>query len=138
LIIKAIITSKTTTMTHKVIPMFRIFDYNKAIEFYVLWLGFIIDWEDKPANSPIYMQVSKDDIALHLTQHHGDCCPGSKVFIECSGGLKEYHQKLIAANYIYNRPGLGIAEWNALTMEVVDPFCNKLLFVERFPSTATV
>ena len=29
----------------KVIPVLRIFDYNKAIEFYVDWLGFKVEWE---------------------------------------------------------------------------------------------
>lgn len=61
--------------------MLRIFDYAKAIEFYIDWLGFKIDWEDKPEHRPVYLQVSKDDISLHLTEHHDDCCPGSKVFI---------------------------------------------------------
>ena len=26
-------------------PIFRIFDYDKAIDFYVHWLGFAVDWE---------------------------------------------------------------------------------------------
>lgn len=125
-------------MPNKVIPMLRMFSYEKAIEFYVEWLGFTIDWEDKPQNSPIYMQLTRDYITLHLTEHHGDCCPGSKVFIECSEGLREYHQKLINASYLYNKPGLEIAPWNALTMEVIDPFGNKLLFSQGFAATATV
>lgn len=29
----------------KVIPILRIFDYKKAIEFYIDWLGFKINWE---------------------------------------------------------------------------------------------
>ncbi|MEP7229033.1 MAG: glyoxalase superfamily protein [Ginsengibacter sp.] len=29
----------------KVIPILRIFDHKKAIEFYIDWLGFKIDWE---------------------------------------------------------------------------------------------
>jgi hypothetical protein len=122
-------------MAHKVIPMLRIFNYEKAIEFYVHWLGFKIDWEDKPADAPVYMQVSKEDITLHLTEHHGDCCPGSKVFIVCEEGLREYHRELSAKNYKYNKPGLEVAEWNALTMTVYDPFGNKLFFNEYLPAT---
>ena len=56
-------------------PIFRIFDYAKVIEFYVEWLGFKIDWEHKPDNSPIYMQISLGDIIIHLSEHHGDCSP---------------------------------------------------------------
>jgi len=59
------------------------FDHNKAVEFYVDWLGFRIDWEHKfKLSSQIYMQVSRGDIVLHLSEHHGDSSPGSKVYIE--------------------------------------------------------
>ncbi len=115
----------------RVIPIFRIFDKNKAVEFYVNWLGFSIDWEHSffDGKPPIYMQISKSGMVIHLTEHHGDCTPGSKAFIECTG-LREYHKKLRGKNYQYNAPGLENAPWKALCMEVVDPFGNKLLFSE--------
>lgn len=111
-------------------PIFRIFDYAKAIEFYVDWLGFTIDWEDKPKDGPIYMQVSLQGVVLHLSEHHGDCTPGARIHIEDFAGLKEYHKQLIDKNYKYYRPGLEKASWNskALTMEVGDPFGNRLTF----------
>lgn len=71
-------------------PIFRIFDYQQALEFYVDWLGFRIDWEERPARGPLYMQVSRGDIVLHLTGHHGDSCPGSKAMVEVKG-LVAYH-----------------------------------------------
>jgi hypothetical protein len=115
----------------RVVPIFRIFDYKKAIEFYVDWLGFKIDWEHKfDENSPIYMQVSRGEIVLHLSEHHGDCAPGSKAYIETTK-VTEYHKELSAKNYRFNHPGLEIAPWNAPCMEVIDPFSNKLLFTEK-------
>lgn len=70
-------------MPTSAVPIFRIFDYKKTIEFYVDWLGFKVDWEHKFGDdSPIYMQVSRDGIVLHLSEHHGDCSPGSKAYIE--------------------------------------------------------
>ena len=120
---------------HAVIPLLRIFDIAKAREFYVDWLGFTIDWEHRfEENFPVYMQVSKDNIRLHLTEHHGDCCPGSKVYIEFAGGLTAYHSLLKEKDYRYMKPGLQKAPWNALTMEVIDPFGNKLLFAEDLKS----
>ncbi|RFS20654.1 VOC family protein [Chitinophaga silvatica] len=117
-------------MTNKVIPVLRIFDYNKAKEFYCDWLGFKIDWEHRfDDNSPIYMQISLGDILLHLSEHHGDSSPGAKVLIQYDG-LEAYHQELIAKNYKYNKPGLEHAFWNALTVTVSDPFYNKLEFNE--------
>src|SRR5882757_5365174 len=117
-------------MPASVVPIFRIFDYKKAVEFYVDWLGFKIDWEDKfDADSPIYMQVSKDGIVLHLSEHHGDCSPGSKAYITIDD-VRAYHKEISAKNYKYNRPGIEQAPWNAPCIEVVDPFSNKLLITE--------
>lgn len=116
---------------NQVIPLLRIFDEKKALEFYCDWLGFTVDWEHRfEANSPLYMQISKDGILLHLTEHHGDCSPGGKVFVDCEG-IREFREELIRKGYPYNRPGLEEAPWNALTMEVTDPFFNRILFSEQ-------
>lgn len=120
-----------TLSATQTIPMLRIFDKSKAVEFYVDWLGFSVDWEHSfsEGKPPVYMQVSKSSIVIHLTEHHGDCTPGGKVYIECTG-LRPYHRKLLDKQYLYNAPGLEIAPWKSLCMEVVDPFGNKLLFSE--------
>lgn len=111
-------------------PIFRIFDYNKVIEFYVDWLGFKIDWEAKPNDAPVYMQVYLGDIVLHLSEHYGDCSAGGRIYIEDFVGLKEYHKKLLDKKYKFMRPGLGKTAWNPklLCMEVIDPFGNRLTF----------
>ena len=115
---------------HKVIPVLRIFDLAKAKEFYLDWLGFTIDWEHRfTKNFPLYMQISLEDIVLHLTEHYGDCTPGSKVFIETKG-IDELHKTLVSKKYNYLNPGIELAPWNAKTMELIDPFGNKLLFNE--------
>jgi hypothetical protein len=113
-----------------VIPILRIFDYPKTLEFYVDWLGFQIDWEDIQDNAPIYMQISKDDIVLHLSEHYGDCSPGARVYIDNFTRLIEYHQHLTDKDYKYMRPGIGPAPWNnnIMYMEVLDPFGNRLTF----------
>lgn len=115
-------------------PIFRIFDYNKTVEFYVNWLGFKIDWEHTLSeNSPKYMQISLENIVLHLSEHHGDGTPGSRVFIEDFKNLRDFHKILTEKNYKYNKPGLEKAFWheNTLSMDVTDPFNNMLLFTER-------
>lgn len=54
-------------------PTLRIFDEARAREFYLGYLGFRIDWEHRFApGMPLYLQVSRDDCVLHLSQHHGD------------------------------------------------------------------
>lgn len=114
-------------------PVFRIFDYDKAVEFYIDWLGFKVDWEDKPKDSPVYLQVSISDIVLHLSEHYGDATPGSRVNIENFRGLRKYQQKLLAKNYQYMKPGIGKAPWNdeIFLMEVIDPFGNRLTFTGK-------
>ncbi len=114
----------------QVIPLLRMFDVAKAREFYIDWLGFKVDWEHRfePA-LPLYLQVSREGLVLHLTEHHGDASPGAKTFIRCKG-LEAFHTEISAQNYSYNRPGLEGTPGDSLTVEVIDPFFNKLVFHE--------
>ncbi len=118
---------------NKVKPIFRIFDYNKAVEFYIDFLGFKIDWENKPEGVPVYLQVSRGDVTLHLSEHHGDACPGSNIFVELKD-VKEYNKELIYKKYKYNRPGVNKTEWNTLEMKVNDPFGNRISFNQYLDS----
>ena len=62
------------TLTHlRTVPILRSFDEAKAREFYIDWLGFSIDWQHRfGPDAPLYMQVSRSGIVLHLSEHHGD------------------------------------------------------------------
>lgn len=112
------------------IPILRIFSLEKAKEFYVGFLGFQVDWEHRfDPDSPVYLQVSRDRCVLHLSEHHGDCCPGGNVFVRLTG-IDEYHRELTAKAYKYYRPGVELAPWGAKCMEVIDPFGNHLRFNE--------
>lgn len=115
----------------KTIPILRIFDREKTLAFYVDWLGFTLDWEHTfDEHAPVYMQVSRDGITLHLSEHHGDGTPGTRVFLECTG-LKEYHKQLIDKKYKYNRPGIEKTFYGTWCVEVIDPSSNKLSFNEN-------
>lgn len=116
----------------QVIPILRIFDYQKTLEFYIGWLGFEIVWEHRfEENFPVYMEVKKGNIVLHLSEHHGDASPGSSVFI-WGEGVADYHQKLIDKKYKYNRPGLEKTFYDAVSFTVNDPFGNKIIFNEKY------
>lgn len=109
-------------------PILRIFDYDKAIEFYVNWLGFKIDWEHRfEENTPVYIQISLGGIELHLSEHHGDSSPGAHIHIDGSG-LHEFHKQLIDKKYKYNRPGLEKTFYGSWAVTVNDPFFNKITF----------
>lgn len=112
------------------IPILRIFDLAKAKEFYVDYLGFAVDWEHRFEPSlPVYLQVSRGDLTLHLSEHHGDCTPGSTVFV-ITTGLREFHREITAKRYPKLRPGVERMPWNADVMEVLDPFGNRIRFNE--------
>jgi catechol 2,3-dioxygenase-like lactoylglutathione lyase family enzyme len=116
------------------IPLLRIFDVSKAREFYLGYLGFRVDWEHRfEADLPLYMQISRGECRLHLTEHHGDCCPGATVFLRVVG-LEQFHQELSGKTYPYLRPAIEVAPWRAKLMELADPFGNRLRFSEDIQS----
>ncbi len=113
------------------IPLLRIFDVQKAKEFYVDFLGFQVEWEHHFDDTlPAYMQVSRDGLVLHLTEHHGDCCPGSTVFVWMTG-IEEFHREITSKGYKYLRPGIETTFYDARCMEVIDPFHNRIRFNEN-------
>jgi catechol 2,3-dioxygenase-like lactoylglutathione lyase family enzyme len=89
------------------IPILRTFDERKAHEFYVTFLGFTIDWDHRFApGMPLYLQISRDGLTLHLSEHHGDGTPGTTVFVPVTG-IRDWQQELAAKAYGYARPGGG-------------------------------
>ncbi len=116
-----------------VIPVLRIFSVEKAHEFYFGFMGFKLDWEHRfGPDFPLHMQVSRDGLLLHLTEHHGGPSPGAQVFVHVSG-IDELHRELTARNYKYMKPGIEDAPWGARTLTVIDPFSNRIVFNEPNP-----
>jgi uncharacterized glyoxalase superfamily protein PhnB len=110
--------------------LLRIFDVRKAKDFYIGFLGFKIDWEHRfDEQAPLYMQVSRDGLVLHLTEHHGDCCPGSTVFVWMNG-IEDFHQEISSKNYGYIRPGIENTFYESKCVQVSDPFGNRIRFNE--------
>ena len=112
------------------IPVFRIFSVEKAREFYLDFLGFQLDWEHRfePA-TPIYMQVSRGPVVLHLSEHHGDATPGSTAYVRMRG-VRDYHAEISGRGYRYLRPGVETRDWAEAEMTVIDPFGNRIRFGE--------
>lgn len=120
----------------KTVPILRIFDVAKAKEFYVGFLGFTVDWEHRfDDNSPAYIQVSRAGLTLHLSEHHGDACPGSTVFVWMTG-IEEFHTEITGKGYKYLRPGIEATFYDAKCVQVIDPFGNRIRFNEDM-KTAT-
>ena len=118
----------------RTIPILRIFDEAKAREFYVDFLGFEIDWEHRfEPGTPLYLQVSRDECVLHLSEHHGDSTPGSAIRIDTSD-IDAFHAELASKRYTYARPGINEMPWGTREVSVADPFGNKLTFTSTTPA----
>ena len=112
-------------------PILRVFDEAKAREFYVDFLGFTIDWEHRFGhNFPLYVQISRDDCTLHLSEHHGDCSPGAAIRIE-TAVLDDLLAELRARDYKYAKLDIEQAPWGERVLSVRDPFGNRVAFFER-------
>jgi len=111
------------------IPILRIFDEAKAREFYVDFLGFRVDWEHRfEPGLPLYLQVSRQDCLLHLSEHHGDATPGSALRIRVQE-LDALHAELTTHLYKNARPGIVEQPWGR-DLTVTDPFGNRLVFTQ--------
>jgi len=118
------------TAFQKTIPILRIFIVEKAKEFYVNYFAISVDWEHYCDGHLLsYLQVVRDGLVLHLSEHHGDCCPGSTIFVWMTG-IDEFHRELSAKNYKYLRPGIETTFYNAKAVQVTDPFGNRIRFNE--------
>jgi catechol 2,3-dioxygenase-like lactoylglutathione lyase family enzyme len=118
---------------NRVIPVLRIFDTDKAKEFYVDYLGMTVDWEHRfEPGLPLYLQVSRGDLVLHLSEHHGDGTPGTVVYVGTTG-IAGLHAELRDRVYSHLKPGLETDEIGT-HVSLLDPFGNTLRFNER-PST---
>jgi len=111
------------------IPIIRIFAVDQAKEFYLDYLGFTLDWEHRFEQTlPLYAQVRRSALVLHLSEHHGDATPGSTVFVPTTD-IATLHAELASKPYPYARPGLETLDWGR-QVEVTDPFGNRLRFCE--------
>ncbi|HEU4851204.1 MAG TPA: glyoxalase superfamily protein [Telluria sp.] len=112
------------------IPILRIFSEDAARAFYLDFLGFAVDWEHRfEPGTPLYLQIRRGALVLHLSEHHGDATPGSTVFIPLEG-VDELQAELLDRHYTYSRPHVQQMDWGR-QMEIADPFGNRLRFCEQ-------
>ncbi|HEV7300118.1 MAG TPA: glyoxalase superfamily protein [Tepidisphaeraceae bacterium] len=119
----------------RALPVLRIDDASSAKAFYVDWLGFAVDWEFRFGDDfPVYMQVSRGALVLHLSEHKGDASPGGMALIEVDDLDRLWRE------WQAKRPDMGAkperAPWNALAMRLRDPFGNTLAFNQTLSDSA--
>ena len=122
--------STTNSFRFKPIPLFRILSYKTAVRFYVGFLGFQIDWEDriKPTD-PVYMQVSYNGLILHLSEFK-KFDTNAIVFVE-TFNIQAFHAELKERNLESNIQDIKRTTWKTMQLEIEDPFGNLLRFNEN-------
>lgn len=112
------------------IPIFRIFDVAKAREFYCDYLGMTVDWEHRFGEDfPLYLQVSRESLILHLSEHSGDASPGARVFVWVTD-VAAIHKQITARAYRFLKPGLKDAPWGR-ELHLTDPFSNRITLCQK-------
>jgi hypothetical protein len=65
-----------------------------------------VDWRHRfEDNLPLYMQVSMDDLILHLSEHSGDSTPGTKLLVH-TNQLQSLFDQIKQKNIVTQNPRL--------------------------------
>lgn len=113
------------------VPILRMLDEAKAREFYIDFLGFTVDWEHRfEDGTPLYMQLSRSGCVIHLSEHYGDCVPGSAIRID-TDDIDALHGEFSDKRYKYARPGVNATPWGTREINIKDPFGNRVVFSQR-------
>jgi len=112
----------------KTTPVLRIDDEGTALAFYVDFLGFRVDWQHRcEPGFPSYLQVSRGDCVLHLSEHNGDATPGAALRIE-TDELDVFRAQLLDKARGDTPLEIQAMPWGSLDMTLNDPFGNRLVF----------
>lgn len=64
------------------VPILRVADARKSADFYKKALQFSVDWEHRYEEGfPLYVQVSKPPLTLHLSEHTGGGTRSAELFL---------------------------------------------------------
>jgi catechol 2,3-dioxygenase-like lactoylglutathione lyase family enzyme len=119
----------------RAIPILRITSVEDAYDFYVGVLGFQVDWEHNfEPGLPLYAQLSRSGLVVHLSEHAGDGTPGAAVWIAVED-VRSIRDEFLER--IGDDGSIGEIDKDAPggpTFEAVDPFENQLRFAEAAPA----
>lgn len=115
-------------------PILRSFDEDKARAFYIDYLGFQVEFEHRfGPGMPLYLGLIRDGVRVHLSEHHGDTTPGSRLRIEVAD-IDAFLAEIEDRGHAALRPGAPTRQpWGERDLTLTDPFGNRLTFFQDIP-----
>ncbi len=113
-----------------VTPILRSFDETEARAFYCEYLGAreLFAHRFEPG-TPLYLGLALGAVELHLSEHHGDACPGARLRLIVED-LDGFLAELASRPHPRLRPGLPEeTPWGTRELTLTDPFGNRLTLV---------
>jgi ribosomal-protein-alanine N-acetyltransferase len=113
----------------RVVPVLRMSDVAATVRFYCDYLGCTLDFQEGDGSGPTYLQVSRANLVLQISSHHGDGTPGTAVVVY-TDDLTALHRELHEKPYPFMNPGIepyGVGR----VMTVLDPASNFIRFFQR-------
>ena len=113
-------------MVEQIVPILKVADTARAVEWYGR-LGFTKDFEHRYSEDfPGYVGISRDGLAMHLSEHVGDATPDTLVYIFVAD------VDALAAEF-----GVEVEEQSwARDFEVTDPDGNRIRVGTRVQADA--
>jgi catechol 2,3-dioxygenase-like lactoylglutathione lyase family enzyme len=114
-------------MFQSTISMLRVADARKSGEFYCSLLGFSKSWEFcDEEGCPIFLEVTRDNVSFHLSEHEGDGPMGLQVYVNVADA-PALHEEVTSRDVSLHEP-LHDAEWGHTVFSIMDPDGNTLRF----------
>jgi hypothetical protein len=76
---------------NSILPILRIFDIAKATNSIKDFLASVDRDHRFDPGAPFYRQISRGNLILHLSEHHGDGCPGPRIRVMMQG-VEKFHR----------------------------------------------
>src|SRR3954454_16147861 len=89
----------------QVVPVLRMSDVGATKRFYCDYLGCSVDWQEGAGVRPVYLQVSRGELVLPLSSHHGGGPPGTAA-VTYTDALADPHHELHETDYPFLAQGI--------------------------------
>ena len=114
-------------MFQSTISTFRVADARVAETFYRDKLGFKTSWEFDPGDgSPVFVEVMRDAVAIHLSEHDGDGPEAVSIYVNVADAQALY-EEITGKGVVIEAPPEAMP-WRHVVFELQDPDGNIMRF----------